>query len=149
MPNPPAARFGRQLLVGVALVAGVTAGAYGIATAANRQAEPPPTTAAPAPSTAPACQGDKEDDKGSNEQDDQQDKSEQDALVAQAKVNEQQAKDAAAKAAGGNATEAKIEKKKDVLVWEVDVTKPDNTKVEVKIDATTGAVVDQKAEGDD
>lgn len=80
----------------------------------------------------------------------QKEADEQAELAAEAKVNEQQAKDAAARAAGGNATKAGLEKKKGTLVWEVDVTKPDNTRVEVKIDATTGAVIDQKQEsGDD
>ncbi|TKS59469.1 MAG: hypothetical protein EWM72_02037 [Nitrospira sp.] len=63
-------------------------------------------------------------------------------MAAAAKVTIDQAIKTASEKVSGKIIEAELEKKHDVIVWEVEVVTAENKVMEVYIDAETGAVID-------
>ena len=149
----------RQVVYGAAIAAGLTAGAFGIASAASTQTTTGPTTpTSVAPTTVPAGdtkdpgvsssvtvpdQAENQDGSGADSNDSAADPNESAALAAAAKITEQQARDTAGAAAGGTATKASLDNENGSVAWSVEVTRADKTTVDVKIDASTGAVLSQ------
>ena len=135
------------VLYTAAIAAGLTAGAFGVASAASTQtttSSPAPTTTA-GPDTVPdqVDNSDNADNSGTDGKDPAADPNESASLAAAAKVTEQQARDAASAAAGGTATKATLDNENGTVVWSVEVTRTDKTTVDVKIDAGNGAVLAQ------
>jgi hypothetical protein len=67
-------------------------------------------------------------------------------MAATAKVTIDQAIKTASEKVEGKVVEAELEKKRDKLVWEVEVVTAENKVMEVHIDAESGAVIDVEEE---
>ena len=67
-------------------------------------------------------------------------------MAAAAKVTIDQAIKTAAEKVAGKVVEAELEKKHNIIVWEVEVVTAENKVMEVYIDAETGAVIDVEEE---
>ena len=79
------------------------------------------------------------DDKGKGKKDEMKEAVE---MAAAAKVTIDQAIKTASEKVSGKVIEAELEKEHGKLLWEVEIVTPENTLMEVHIDATTGAVID-------
>jgi uncharacterized membrane protein YkoI len=67
-------------------------------------------------------------------------------MAATAKVTIEQAIKTASAKVEGKVVEAELERKRDKLVWEVEVVTAENKVMEVHIDAESGAVIDVEEE---
>ena len=67
-------------------------------------------------------------------------------MAAKAKVTIDQAIKTASEKVAGKVVEAELEKKHDILVWEVEVVTAENKVMEVHIDAESGAVIEVEEE---
>lgn len=134
----------RRLIYTGATAAGLLAGAAGIAAAATSQSAPPPTTNTPAaeandtPDASPNYTASVTAPDTENESN----------LASLATITPDQARQAAAAATGGTAGPANLENENGNVVYGVEVTKPDGTALDIKVDAGNATVLSQQSGGD-
>lgn len=136
----------RRLIYTGATAAGLLVGVAGLAGAATSQSAPP----APADTTTPADAPDAQDAAPTYTASVSAPDTENEAnLQGLATISGEQASQAAAAATGGTAGPASLENENGNVVYGVEVTQPDGTKLDVKVDAGNATVLSQQAGGDD
>jgi uncharacterized membrane protein YkoI len=110
----------------------------------DRVDRPEPGDTADVAGAAEAPDGPGREDSG-----DAAEKAEAAKLLPQAKVTEQQAAQKALVTSPGTVVEAQLGQENGTIVWEFQVKAPDGSGHEVKVNATTGAVISTTADGID